>query len=650
MALAKIKRLELVAPKENQELILSRLQRLGVVEIEQLGQDDEYPGGISSQAVGSEAGAWDELLGKLKYVLDFLGTFREKPSSLLAQISSSKLPITHQEFQLDEATVQKLQALYRECRDLEAKLPELQRNEAELLEQKSQLAPWQELDLPLEELGANIFVHTLAFEISPKALERLGEALPANLEEPYVLVAGEGERIIPLLLVVSKAEVEAAQMLLADHGASIPSFGQGAGTAKARIAMLDAKLASNQVEQEKLEDRLRQLAKELQLVELSYDYVASQLEHAQIQGQLLATDATFALFGWIREQHVHKLQGELNKLELPLYIKIREATGDEEPPVAMENSRLAWPFESVLEMYSPPKAGEVDPTPWVGPFFSLFFGIMLTDAGYGIILALAAMWLLKKVKMEEAGQKLLLILFWGGLASGVAGALAGGWFGDLFGLPPLWFNPIDDPLKMMVLSFGLGLIHIFAGMALEFYDNVRHGDIWAGLFDQGLWVVLILGLVFLLLPGLGKVGGWMAKIGAIGLVLTQGRNQKNIFLKLGAGLASLYNISGILGDVLSYSRLLALGLATGVIANVVNMVAKMALDFPYGIGYVVMIIVLLGGHAFNLFINAMGSYVHTSRLQYVEFFGKFFEGGGKLFSPFKIQQKYTYFKEDEEEA
>ena len=170
------------------------------------------------------------------------------------------------------------------------------------------------------------------------------------------------------------------------------------------------------------------------------------------------------------------------------------------------------------------------------------------------------------------------------------------------------------------------------------------------LFDQGLWVVLILGLVFLLLPGLGKVGGWMAKIGAIGLVLTQGRNQKNIFLKLGAGLASLYNISGILGDVLSYSRLLALGLATGVIANVVNMVAKMALDFPYGIGYVVMIIVLLGGHAFNLFINAMGSYVHTSRLQYVEFFGKFFEGGGKLFSPFKIQQKYTYFKEDEEEA
>ncbi len=650
MALAKIKRLELVAPKENQELILSRLQRLGVVEIEQLGQDHEYPGGISSQAVGSEAGAWDELLGKLKYVLDFLGTFREKPSSLLAQLSSSKLPITHQEFQLDEATVQKLQALYRECRDLEAKLPELQRKEAELLEQVAQLAPWQELDVPLEELGANIFVHTLAFEISPKALERLGEALPANLEEPYVLVAGEGERIIPLLLVVSKAEVEAAQMLLADHGASIPSFGQGAGTAKARIAMLDAKLASNQVEQEKLEDRLRQLAKELQLVELSYDYVASQLEHAQIQGQLLATDATFALSGWIREQHVHKLQGELNKLELPLYIKIREATGDEEPPVAMENSRLAWPFESVLEMYSPPKAGEVDPTPWVGPFFSLFFGIMLTDAGYGIILALAAMWLLKKVKMEEAGQKLLLILFWGGLASGVAGALAGGWFGDLFGLPPLWFNPIDDPLKMMVLSFGLGLIHIFAGMALEFYDNVRHGDIWAGLFDQGLWAVLILGLVFLLLPGLGVVGGWMAKIGAIGLVLTQGRSQKNIFLKLGAGLASLYNITGILGDVLSYSRLLALGLATGVIANVINMVAKMALEFPYGIGYVVMIIVLLGGHAFNLFINTMGSYVHTSRLQYVEFFGKFFEGGGKLFSPFKIKQKYTYFKEDEEEA
>jgi V/A-type H+-transporting ATPase subunit I len=151
-------------------------------------------------------------------------------------------------------------------------------------------------------------------------------------------------------------------------------------------------------------------------------------------------------------------------------------------------------------------------------------------------------------------------------------------------------------------------------------------------------------------PSLNAVGGKLAIIGAGGVVLTGGRHQKNFLLRLGSGLASLYNLSGILGDVLSYSRLLALGLATGVIANVINMLAKMTLSFPYGIGYLTMALILLGGHAFNLFIGIMGSYVHTSRLQYVEFFGKFFEGGGRIFSPFKIEQKYTYFKEEMEDA
>lgn len=650
MALAKIKHLELVAPKDDQQQVLALLQRLGVVQIEDLAQEEAYPSGISPQTIGQEASKWEEILGRLKYLLDFLEGFRAKPTSLMAQLASSKKPITTREFHLDDATYQDILSLYQESRTIETKLPELERKDSELLERKARLEPWQNLTLPLEELGESAYVHTLAASISAKGWDSLQESL-AELENPYVLAKLEGEeRVIPFLLVVKKEDSQQAGQILIDNGATIPTFGQGAGTAKVRIAKLESELQSLHQKQEQLLARCQELAEEkLETVELLFDYATTRLERAQAQGQLLATDSTFALRGWILERHVEKLQAELAKLEFPVFFTVREAAEDEEAPVAMENSRLAWPFESVLEMYSPPKNGELDPTPWVGPFFSLFFGIMLTDAGYGIILALAAVWLLKKVKIEESGQKLLMILFWGGVASGVAGALAGGWFGDLFGLPPLWFNPIDDPLKMMALSFGLGLVHIFTGMGLEFYDNVRHGDIWAGIFDQGLWFVLILGLVFLLLPGFGVVGGWMAKIGAIGLILTQGRSQKNIFLKLGSGLASLYNITGILGDVLSYSRLLALGLATGVIANVINMVAKMALEFPYGIGYVVMVIVLLGGHAFNLFINTMGSYVHTSRLQYVEFFGKFFEGGGKIFSPFKIQQKYTYFKEDVKE-
>lgn len=649
MALASIKRVELLAPKEAQAEILARLQKLGLVEIEELAGESADPG-IVSQGIGEDARFWEELLGKLQFSLGFLREYQEKPGSLLEQLASSKQEIEATAFQFTAEEQAEVESLYLECKELEAELPALKRREEAASQQLEILAPWLYLETPLEELGESKYLYTMAAELSPKSWERFAKTLE-QLEEPYFIEVGESSSRIPFVLVASAKERELAQKLVADSGALIPGFGKGRGTAKERSEMLERELALVQKRQEEITALCQKMAEE-QVPELEryVDYADSRLERAKVQGQLLATESTFALGGWILERDAQKLARSLEELQIPLYLNIREATEEETPPVSFENNRFAWPFETVLEMYSPPKAGEVDPTPWVAPFFSLFFGIMLTDAGYGLLLALVAVFLVKKVKMEDAGQKLLLVLFWGGLASGVAGALAGGWFGDLFGLPPLWFNPIDDPLKMMALSFGLGLVHIFSGMGLEFYDNVRSGKVWDGIFDQGFWFLLILGLVFLLLPGFKQAGSIMAKLGAIGLVLTQGRAQKNIFLKLGAGIVSLYNLSGVLGDVLSYSRLLALGLATGVIANVINMVAKMALVLPYGLGYVVMVVVLVGGHAFNLFINAMGSYVHTSRLQYVEFFGRFFEGGGKLFAPFKIKQNYTYFKEDEEEA
>ncbi len=649
MALAKIQHLEMIGPKTQQESILSLLQSLGVVQIESLA--DRCQDGISPQAVGTEALRWEELLSKFDYLLKYLGAFREKPASLLAQFASAKIPIAEVDFQLNDASRGQLISVWEQTRQIEAKLPELSRLQEDLERQRTALEPWQEFAFPLEELKRGIYVRVEAVKLPERQLQTLEESLRAKLASPFVLLRGEGQKLVPLFLVVRKEEEKAASGILSAAGAEQVSFPPGKGTAKERLADLQQQLSRLRARQDELLAQAKTLAAEnLDKIVLAYDYAASKLERARIRQQLLATDTAFGLEGWILQKDVARLKAELAKLELPLYFAVREPEAAEERPVALENNELARPFESILEMYSPPKAGEVDPTPWVGPFFSLFFGIMLTDAGYGVVLALAAVLLLKKVRMEEGGRKLLLVMFWGGVGSGVAGALAGGWFGDLFGLPPLWFNPIEKPLQMLALSFGLGLIHIFVGMGLELYDNVRHGDVWAGICDQGFWYALILGLVFMFFPSLNAVGGKLAIIGAGGVVLTGGRHQKNFLLRLGSGLASLYNLSGILGDVLSYSRLLALGLATGVIANVINMLAKMTLSFPYGIGYLTMALILLGGHAFNLFIGIMGSYVHTSRLQYVEFFGKFFEGGGRIFSPFKIEQKYTYFKEEMEDA
>ena len=221
----------------------------------------------------------------------------------------------------------------------------------------------------------------------------------------------------------------------------------------------------------------------------------------------------------------------------------------------------------------------------------------------------------------------------------------GGWFGDLIKLKPLWFNPLDDPMRMLIVCFVLGFIQIFFGMGVRAYQDIKAGRILDAVFDQGLWFILLIGLISLAFPQFSAAGKWLAICGAIGLILTQGRSQKNIFRKFFSGLVSLYNITGYLSDVLSYSRLLALGLATGVIASAINTMGGLLAGSIVGV--IIMIILLIGGHFFNLIIGTLGAYVHTSRLQYIEFFGKFFEGGGKAFHPFCKTTKYVDIEERE---
>jgi V/A-type H+-transporting ATPase subunit I len=207
-------------------------------------------------------------------------------------------------------------------------------------------------------------------------------------------------------------------------------------------------------------------------------------------------------------------------------------------------------------------------------------------------------------------------------------------------------NPLDDPIRLLIFSFILGIIQIYTGLCLQAYKNIRDGNTTAALFDQGMWMIFLAGCIMFALPGMAQVAKIVAIAGAIGLVLTQGRHQRNPVLKLGSGILSLYDATGFLSDVLSYSRVLALGLATGVIATVINTMGELiGVNF---IGYIFMIILLIGGHLFNIAINALGAYVHSSRLQYVEFFSKFYEGGGRAFQPFKINTKYINLENGEE--
>lgn len=315
-------------------------------------------------------------------------------------------------------------------------------------------------------------------------------------------------------------------------------------------------------------------------------------------------------------------------------------------------------------MYSPPSHDDIDPTPLLAFFFYFFFGMMFSDAGYGLLMAVAIGIVLKIFKPDEQMRNNLKLFQYCGISTLIWGLVFGSIFGDapaviynrftgasltmadILPLPTL--DPQKDALTLMVISIAFGLVHILVGMGCKFYVCLKQKDYGGAFFDTGLWMLMLIGFAVLAVgimtsPIVLNIGAGIAAACAVGLVLTQGRNKKG-FGKIIGGLASLYDITGYISDLLSYSRLLALGLTTGVMAQVFNMLAAM---FGTGIsGSIIMVVIMIIGHAINIGLNALGSYVHTMRLQYVEMFSKFYEGGGQEFEPFSLKSKYIKIQED----
>ena len=310
----------------------------------------------------------------------------------------------------------------------------------------------------------------------------------------------------------------------------------------------------------------------------------------------------------------------------------------------------------------------------VALFYYVQFGLMLSDAAYGLIMVAGTAYCLTKFKNMEAGMKKFMKMFmYCGISTTFWGFMFGSFFGDAVNviattffnrpdirLAPLWFEPVSLPMKLLVFAFGLGILHLFIGLGIKFYSCVKNGSLADGIYDAIFWYMLVgggivylltmpmftemLGLTFTLPAVAGTVAAYAAAIGFVGIVLTSGRESKNWVKRILKGLYGAYGVSSYLSDILSYSRLLALGLATSVISTVFNkMGSMMGGSIP---GAIIFILVFLIGHSLNLAINALGAYVHTNRLQYVEFFGKFYEGGGRKFEPFAVHTKYYKVKED----
>lgn len=647
----KMQKLTLIGFLADKESILRDLMKKKCVQINGPENIQDYES-IAQLAVPGVAQTYEleQELTKFTSAIRAVAPYEEKGSAF------SKKEISDFSSMLDKEIYSEAASLRDEINSIVKQIAEQKNIISRSQLQITSLEPWTDLDLDLsvtQTKSTALLYLTAAADVNLEEFEaKLQEATPLC----YVHKVSSSSELSCLLLIYHKDAQDAVMNVVKGFNTNRPDFASLKGNAAENISSLKNKIETCSKEAQRLPEQLKVAATSSKLLKKGFDMVTLQIDDQKVRENIFQTQSVFALTGWLTENDMDKVKKILDKY--PCYYTMVQPEEGDDPPIKLKNNKFVEPYEMITEMYSLPTPDGIDPTPVLTPFFILFFGMMLADAGYGLILFLLCFIGLKKLKPDEGFLKNamnigvacgLSTIFWGVMYGGYFGNLvtqvAESWFGVTVTVPAV-FDPLNDPMSVMLLSLILGAIHLFAGMGVKIYMLAKRGHLLDGLMDIGLWYVLLIGLPMLALPVTAGIGKVLSIVGAAGLILTQGRHEKNIFMKLIKGVMSLYDITSYLSDVLSYARILALGLAGGVIANVMNIMGTMpGLNI---IGVVVFVAIFAIGHAFNLAISGLGAYVHTSRLQYVEFFGKFYEAGGRPFKPFKANTKYTLISDKED--
>ena len=494
-----------------------------------------------------------------------------------------------------------------------------------------QLEAWQKLDIPLNTTGTRstaIFVGSFPEQYTEAALK---EAIAA--ENPKLEFELEIEHAEPSLT-CAVIFAPLSQKAMAEDVLRVLGFARPMGATskipKDKAERLREKTKRLKLENEMAEDEIASYTGKREDIKVTQDYFRIRTDKYNVINNIDHSRYVFVIEGYVPEEDCEKLR-ELCERVATCVVDFGEA--GEDAPVKLKNNKFAEPAQNILTMYAVPSKVDIDPTPVLAFFFYFFFGMMFSDAGYGILMVLATGLAIKLFKPDKRMRNNFT-------GSNITMA-------QLLPWPTL--DPQKQALPLMIISIAFGLIHVLVGMSCKFIMCFKQKDYAGAFFDTGLWMLMLIGFAVLaagiaLSPVLMTVGTIIAIASAVGLILTQGRGKKGIVGKFIGGLASLYDITSYISDLLSYSRLLALGLTTGVMAQVFNMLATMMGTNVLGIVFLVVIFLL--GHAINIGLNALGSYVHTMRLQYVEMFSKFYEGGGKEFEPFSLNSKYIKIQED----
>ena len=644
MAIVKMKHLRLVAMQEDREEILHLLQRMGCVEIDEprvdgsepVWADLTRPGGEGLSEARQRKSAGEQALAVLKrYAPEKGGLFRKRPV------------LTEEQLFQPQACAQAEQAV-RAINDTQQCIFALQAQQSKLEAQKAELAPWLSLDVPLDTESTKEVVIRFGSVPSGIDLQAMKEAVLAVSELVELTPAGRDREYQYLLLVCHASAEEPVMEVLKDYGWSRANLREWTGTAAENARKIDQELAQIAQQLGQAQQELARQGGQRESIYQEIDRSTVDIRREDARGHLLDTQQTFFLEGWVPAEHWENAQKRLSAFDCAF--QADDPTPEEYPvvPVKLKNNWFTQPLNMVANMYVMPAYDGLDPNPLMAPFFIIFYGLMMADMGYGILMLLGA-WVMLKMMNAKGGMKdfggLLALC---GVSTFLWGALTGGFFGDFipqllklidpestFSLPYL-FTPLTDTLMILVGSLVLGVIQIFTGMAISVVKKFKDGQWQDAIWNEFTWWVILIGGALAIL-GIGNVGGYPAVLIVGLLMLVYGSTYKaKGFGKVTSLIGAVYNgVTGYFSDTLSYARLMALMLAGSVIAQVFNTLGAVTGNV---IGFVLVSFV---GNMLNFALNLLGCYVHDLRLQCLEFFNRFYKEGGRAFQPLGMETKYV---------
>lgn len=644
MAILKMKKLRLMAVRSRKDELLRELIRHGCVEFSELEdqvQNSDMEAILSRES--SDAAALKSQLTSLNHAIALLDTYAPKKGKLL----SAKPELEDVVF-LDDTGLTGALKFAETIEGYDARIKRISAEESRQRSIIDSLQPWLGLDLPLNTEGTErcgVLMGTVPVKMELSAVQA---ALSEVDEESELFQVNEDKRDRYLLLVAMKEKIPAMQECLRGFGFAVSALGGMKGTAKECLSAANEALKELAAEKDACAQSIVAEAVRRDELKLAADRVSTKIALAEADEKLYGTESTVVMEGWIPEEKEQELIQVFDNFGCAYETLTPTEEEYPEVPVKLKNNKLTNGLNMVTDMYSLPAYGSLDPNPLMAPFFILFYGLMMADMGYGLLMVIAALVAMKKIKPRKGSLSFCQLLLWGGISTFVCGALTGGFFGDalvkigqILGKPAGWgelpalFSPMTDSMMVLIGAMVLGLIHLNTGMVINFVKKTKRGQLADAIWEEGaLWVTLV-GIVLYVLK-IGNVAG-IPVVLVIGLVMVfyGGSRSAKGMGKLLSIFTTLYNTAtGWFGDILSYSRIMALMLAGSVIATVFNTIGAIANSFW------LFIPVFLIGHALNFALNLLGCYVHDLRLQCLEYFGKFYEDGGRPFRPLEVTTKY----------